>query len=208
MKNIITGDRVYVNSKAVSFFSGEFGTVKNYSRSDKVYDVQLDCGRRLRFFEDEIEKFDESDLERTEIIEQPPALDAVSTGGTKHDDGKPDFSLLSSVWLVGVVRVLTKGKAKYAAHNWRLGIQIARLLAGVMRHIALFLAGIDYDVNPKCEGCIAGNCKKHTGEHHLSCASCGLMFATELALTRPDLDDRYKLTPEVQQHLLESMESK
>ena len=115
------------------------------------------------------------------------------TSGVKNDQEKTDLSLFSWIWFVGVGRVLTRGKRKYAAHNWRKGLAIARLLAGVIRHITLFMAGQDLDVSPNCKGCQAGDCEKHTGEHHLDCASCGLMFAREMHATRPDLDDRYKL---------------
>lgn len=114
------------------------------------------------------------------------------TTGIKHDDKKVDMTLFSWIWLVGVGRVLTKGKFKYAAHNWRGGLLICRLLAAVIRHILLFMAGQDTDSDPDCEDCKRGDCKKHTNEHHLYCASCGLMFACELLVTRPDLDDRYK----------------
>lgn len=127
--------------------------------------------------------------------------------GTKHDGEKADLSLLSWIWLVGVARVLTKGKRKYAAHNWRRGLEIARLIGAALRHLALFMAGIDYDRNPNCEGCKTGNCQKHTGEHHLDCASCGIMFAREMLTTRPDMDDRYKLSESDQIKLIESIEN-
>lgn len=100
------------------------------------------------------------------------------TQGTKLDQDKIDLSLLSTLWIMGVGQVLTFGKKKYAAHNWRKGIQMSRLLAASLRHIFAFLGGQDLD--------------PETGLCHLDHASCCLMFARELWQTRPELDDRYK----------------
>ncbi len=99
--------------------------------------------------------------------------------GRKDDSEKPDLSLFSTPWLLGVGRVLTFGKKKYAAHNWRGGIQISRLMAASLRHILAFNAGEDVD--------------PETGLSHLDHASCCLMFARELIETkREQVDDRYK----------------
>ncbi len=127
--------------------------------------------------------------------------------GIKADQGKSDFSLLSAIWLAGVSRVLTKGKLKYDAHNWRNGLKIARLLASVLRHVTLYLAGQDLDVDPNCPNCQSKTCTFHTGEHHLDCAGAGIMFARELSLTRPDLDDRYKYNDKVLAELIRLIEN-
>lgn len=99
-------------------------------------------------------------------------------GGIKHDDGKIQLELLSSRWLFGVGSVLTFGARKYAAHNWRKGIAISRLLGAALRHTVAFLGGEDKD--------------PETGISHLYHASCCLMFAAETMETKPHLDDRYK----------------
>lgn len=98
--------------------------------------------------------------------------------GIKLDTEKPDLSLLSTVWVLGVGRVLSFGKQKYAAHNWRQGLEQSRLLAAALRHIFVYLAGEDTD--------------PESGESHLDHASCCLMFARELSATHPHLDDRYR----------------
>jgi hypothetical protein len=98
--------------------------------------------------------------------------------GIKHDNEKADLALLSPIWLFAVGRVLTFGKRKYAAHNWRKGIKLTRLLSACLRHLLAFIGGEDLD--------------PETGECHLDHASCCLMFARELWQTNPDLDDRYK----------------
>ncbi len=203
MNKFKIGDRVTPSQNNIfTNLVGCLGTVKDIR--NVWITVKWDDGLRpMELAASELQIVEDPDLEKTEVIEQP----SIPSGGTKHDGGKVDLSLLSSVWIIGVGRVLTKGKRKYSAHNWRQGLEIARLMGGVFRHLYLFLAGIDYDVNPNCPECKSGTCEKHTGEHHLSCASCGLMFISEMLITRPDLDDRYKLTPQAQQLLIDSMEN-
>ncbi len=107
---------------------------------------------------------------------------------TKHDQEKIRVELLSPIWLFGVGRVLTFGAQKYAAHNWRKGLELSRVLGACLRHVLAFLGGEDRD--------------PESGLPHLDHAGCCLMFARELWETRPDLDDRYKQPkpPEVVPH--------
>lgn len=98
--------------------------------------------------------------------------------GTKHDQNKNRVELLSPFWLFGVGNVLTFGARKYAAHNWRKGLDLSRCLGATLRHVFAFLGGEDLD--------------PETGLSHLFHASCELMFASELYAYRPDLDDRWK----------------
>lgn len=100
--------------------------------------------------------------------------------GIKYDQDKNQLELLSPLWLFGVGRVLTFGAKKYAAHNWRAGLKQSKLLGASLRHILAYLGGEDKD--------------PESGISHLYHASCCLMFASELSQTRPDLDDRYKVT--------------
>lgn len=103
----------------------------------------------------------------------------MSTGtGIKHDQDKPDMSLLSSIALTEVAKVMTFGKKKYAAHNWRGGFLWSRPLAAAIRHIFSFLGGENND--------------PETGLSHLAHAICCLMFVLEFVFTKPELDDRYK----------------
>lgn len=99
--------------------------------------------------------------------------------GIKHDSGKAQLELLSPTWLLGVGSVLTFGAKKYAAHNWRHGLKQSRLLGAALRHVVAYLGGEDLD--------------KESGLSHLYHASCCLMFASELRLTHPELDDRYRV---------------
>lgn len=98
--------------------------------------------------------------------------------GIKHDSDKPDMSLLSSIALLKVAEVMTFGKRKYSAHNWRGGFIWSRPAAAAIRHIFAWLGGEDKD--------------PETGLSHLAHAACCLMFLLEFETTRPDLDDRYK----------------
>lgn len=98
--------------------------------------------------------------------------------GVKHDSEKSGLQYLSPVWVIGVGHVLSFGAKKYADHNWRKGIHCSRLLAASLRHILAFMGGEDND--------------PETGLSHLHHASCCLMFASELHVTKPEFDDRYK----------------
>lgn len=98
--------------------------------------------------------------------------------GIKHDQSKEPLSLLSRTWLLGVARVMAFGAKKYAAHNWRGGIERSRLISAALRHILAYNEGEDSDLE--------------TGLSHLDHASCCLMFARETHETHPQLDDRHK----------------
>lgn len=112
------------------------------------------------------------------IVNDTKNGDKTMQKGTKNDDGKPRMDLLSGIWLAGVAKVMGFGAAKYDAHNWRKGIATSRLLGAALRHIFAYLDGEDLD--------------PESGVSHLYHASCCLMFASEMKVTRPDLDDRYK----------------
>lgn len=109
----------------------------------------------------------------------------MTTNGIKHDAGKPRMELLSTIWLVGVAKVLTLGALKYHDDNWRLGLSQRRVLGAALRHLFSYLDGEDLD--------------PETGLSHLDHASCELMFARELRETRPEMDDRYKSNPATDQ---------
>ncbi len=98
--------------------------------------------------------------------------------GIKHDGEKPDMSLLSSIAIQKIAAVMTFGKKKYSANNWRGGITYSRLLAAALRHIFAYLGGESTD--------------PETGLSHLAHACCCLMMVLEFEETQPSLDDRYK----------------
>lgn len=102
----------------------------------------------------------------------------MSSPGVKHDQEKPDMSLLSSIAMVKIAQVMTYGKKKYSAHNWRGGLSYSRLLAAALRHLFAYLGGEDKD--------------PETGLSHLAHCGCCLMMLLEQEVTKPELDDRWK----------------
>jgi hypothetical protein len=113
----------------------------------------------------------------------PPGEIAVKHNegtGAKHDHGKADMSLLSSIALLKVAQVMTFGKKKYSANNWRGGFVWTRPLAACLRHVFAYLGGEDKD--------------PETGISHLAHAVCCLLFVLEFEETHKELDDRYRNT--------------
>lgn len=107
-----------------------------------------------------------------------PVKRALDTkAGLKYDSDKPDMSLLSSVAIEELAKVLSFGKEKYAAHNWRKGISTSRLVGAALRHLFSYLKGESVD--------------PETGLSHVAHAMCCCMFIIELNLTHPKLDDRH-----------------
>lgn len=98
--------------------------------------------------------------------------------GIKYDQEKPDMALLSTIALVEMAKVMTFGKQKYSAHNWRGGFKWSRVLSAAMRHLTSYIGGEDKDTE--------------TGISHLAHCACCIMFLLEFEKTRPELDDRYK----------------
>lgn len=109
----------------------------------------------------------------TPSLERP-----VLAKGIKLDGRKVPLQLLSPLWLMGVGTVLAFGAEKYAAHNWRNGIEHSRLIGAALRHLLAYLDGEDLD--------------PETGLPHLHHLSCCVMFLSELSVTHPHLDDRYR----------------
>lgn len=98
--------------------------------------------------------------------------------GMKFDSDKPPMALLDSDFLEGVASVLGFGANKYAAHNWRNGIQFSRLISAAYRHLGAINRGEDID--------------EESGLSHAYHLGCCTMFLASMMCTRPDMDDRYK----------------
>jgi Domain of unknown function (DUF5664) len=97
--------------------------------------------------------------------------------GIKYDKEKPRFDLLDPKALQGLAEVLTFGAQKYAANNWRNGIEYSRLIAALMRHLNAIQDGEDID--------------PESGLPHIDHLGCCWMFLSNLTKTRKDLDDRW-----------------
>lgn len=98
------------------------------------------------------------------------------TKGIKHDQGKPDLSLIPSDVLWEVAEVLTHGAAVYGKYNWTKGFDYTRLQAAVLRHINQWARGIEKDVD--------------SGKSHLTHALCGLMMLRAMEIRGLGNDDR------------------
>src|SRR3954467_695645 len=85
--------------------------------------------------------------------------------GLKFDNEKPRMDLLSWQALKGLASVLGFGAKKYAAHNWRGGIEFSRLIGAALRHIHAYNDGEDLD--------------PESGESHIDHAQCCLMFLSD-----------------------------
>lgn len=110
------------------------------------------------------------DVYEKEAPEQPK--------GMKYDGEKPRMDLLDAKALEGLAQVLTFGAKKYAANNWRNGLEYSRLTAAMLRHLMAIQRGEDVD--------------PESGLPHIDHLGCCWMFLSNLSKTRPDLDDRWK----------------
>lgn len=118
-------------------------------------------------------------------------------GALRFDTGKPQLELISPVAMIGLASILTFGAKKYAPNNWRKGMSWSRCLGSLKRHLALFEMGQDVDTDPNCEGCKSENCLNHTNLLHIDQILCNAMFLSEYARTHKELDDRFKIDPEL-----------
>lgn len=107
----------------------------------------------------------------------PPNI-TPNTQGTKHDHDKPRLDLIDPEFLEGLGRILGFGAAKYAAHNWRNGIDASRLIAAAYRHLGAINKGEDLD--------------PESGDHHAYHLGCCIMFLAWTLQHKPEHDDRYK----------------
>lgn len=101
--------------------------------------------------------------------------------GTKYDQNKVPYDLLSSEFLEGVAQVLAYGANKYEPWNWAKGIKYSRVFSAMMRHLWAFWRGETND--------------PESGLHHLWHAGCCLMFLAhyqDYPTRYMDFDDRYR----------------
>lgn len=105
-------------------------------------------------------------------------MDIIREIGRKDDAGKLPIGLWSRYAIEDVAAILDYGAHKYAAHNWRKGIEWQRTIDAALRHLIAFNSGEDYD--------------PESGLPHIAHAACNLMFLMEYAHTHPELDNRHK----------------
>lgn len=102
----------------------------------------------------------------------------MSNTGVKFDSDKPRMDLLDPSFTVGVAEVLTFGAQKYAANNWRKGMEVTRLISAIHRHLAAIQSNEDID--------------PESGLPHAYHIACNTMFLQWMLDNKPEKDDRYK----------------
>jgi hypothetical protein len=115
-----------------------------------------------------------------------------SDKGIKYDAEKPDFSLMPPISLTAFAQVLTYGKKKYAAHNWRNGLDQARLISSAMRHLTAYLGGQTND--------------PESGLPHMAHVMCNAAFALELHDSVDCIDTRHLYSAEGLESLTRRLE--
>lgn len=73
----------------------------------------------------------------------------VELAGVKHDQNKPDLSILPKEALNGIARAFMVGEKKYGRYNYLKGMNWTRLISASMRHITQFNSGEDFDDESK-----------------------------------------------------------
>jgi hypothetical protein len=104
------------------------------------------------------------------------------TEAVKHDDGKPDWSLVPFESLEGMVKVLEFGAKKYDNWNWTTngGFPYMRVMRSCLRHLFAWSRGEDLD--------------PESGLSHIHHAMCNLLFISHYIGNKEKFnkDDRNK----------------
>jgi len=97
-------------------------------------------------------------------------------GALRYDTGKLRFSLIPVEILVELSRLYTKGAIKYAAHNWRKGMDWSRCIDSAERHWIKWRAGLTTD--------------PETGCHHLTAVAWNVLTLLVYSIQGIGHDDR------------------
>lgn len=124
--------------------------------------------------------------------------------GRRYNSGKTRLALFPGWSYNKVGEVYTKGADKYTVldsegnvidsgdNNWMNGMPWSTVMNSLERHYNLFKRGKDFDFDPKCEDCKAGNCLNHTGAYHISQVIWNATALLEFYRIYPQGDDRSK----------------
>jgi hypothetical protein len=97
--------------------------------------------------------------------------------GQKYDQHKPEIGLISSRAIEEEAKVMTFGKTKYGANNWRKGLLWSRCINALLRHTLAYNTGETND--------------PETGLSHMAHVRCCAAFLLTYEKEHPELDDRY-----------------
>lgn len=98
----------------------------------------------------------------------------------KHDQAKPDFSLLTQAMLEPMVRAMMYGEQKYNRGNFRAGFANIRLTSAALRHIFAYLNREEQD--------------PESGISHLGHAMAALAMLLDNIHEGVSTDERYQKT--------------
>jgi hypothetical protein len=101
--------------------------------------------------------------------------------GTKHDQSKPDLSLLPREFLEEVARSMMYGEKKYGRDNYKSGMDWHRVTAALLRHATAFNSGEDNDAE--------------SGLSHLSHAGACVLMLLYYYKNKVGKDTRFKGVP-------------
>jgi len=97
------------------------------------------------------------------------------TSAIKHDQGKPQISLIPSEAILEMAKGFTYGANKYGRKNYEAGMNHSRLLDAALRHLLAVSSG-DYT-------------DSESGNSHLSHAMASLAMLIYMQKHHPQLDD-------------------
>lgn len=97
-------------------------------------------------------------------------------GGVKHDQGKPDLTMIPYEALEEIAKVLMFGASKYGKNNWKKGISTTRLAGAALRHLGSWCDGVDLD--------------SESNLNHLTHSATNLLMLIWMLKHKPEQDDR------------------
>jgi len=100
----------------------------------------------------------------------------TTSGGIRHNKGKPRYDLISPIGLEALAKVYTTGAEEYGDRNWEKGLSLMGCFASLMRHAWKWAMGETYD--------------KESGSHHMAHVMWNACAIVHLSYTKPEYDDR------------------
>ncbi len=148
-----------------------------YEWGQGIYDETYfsDVNRSIEGMAASVRKLKVSDNPTGELQEGSMDIFTKPSGGTKSDEGKPEYDRLSFEALGVINKVHKHGDSKYAKGNWKKGLHISRLCNAAIRHISSVLSGELFD--------------KESGLPHSAHAACNMEMITYFLLHREDYEE-------------------
>lgn len=128
------------------------------------------------------------------LSKKPDGLEDISQvkEGVRYNKGKIRYDLLEPFAIEELAKVFTAGSKKYEDNNWLKGMNWSKMRASLGRHLAAYDKGEDFDFDPTCKDCLAGNCMNHTGLYHIAQVAWNALGILSYYKHFPQGDDRFK----------------